>query len=99
MLWVKRTCKDRWRQILNEADRIDPKHVLAFQGMVSPRQFRDRLEANEQLVIPEPLMGEAFNAVCPHLETLENFIAHDRLLRMWRNFGAISMNRTDVLER
>lgn len=99
MLWVKRTCKDRWRQILNEADRIDPKHVLAFQGMVSPRQFRDRLEANEQLVIPEPLMGEIFNAVCPHLETLENFIAHDRLLRMWRKSGAISMSRTDVLER
>jgi hypothetical protein len=25
---VKSTCKDRWRQVLAEADRIDHKHLL-----------------------------------------------------------------------
>ena len=31
MLGVKTTCKDRWRQILNEANRISEKHLLTIQ--------------------------------------------------------------------
>lgn len=35
MLAVKTTCRDRWRQILNEADRIPGKHLLTLQEGVS----------------------------------------------------------------
>ena len=80
MLAVKTTCKDRWRQILNEADRIDRKHLLTLQEGVSQMQFREMNEANVQLVIPRPLIGKFPNAVQPHLQTLESFIADVRLL-------------------
>ena len=81
MLAVKTTCKDRWRQILNEADRIDRKHLLTLQEGVSQTQFREMNEANVQLVIPRPLIGKFPNEVQPHLLTLESFIADVRLLR------------------
>lgn len=82
MLAVKTTCKDRWRQILNEADRIDRKHLLTLQEGVSQMQFLEMNAANVQLVIPQPLIGKFPVAVRPHLQTLESFIADIRLLRL-----------------
>uniref|UniRef100_UPI00202FE96B type II restriction endonuclease n=2 Tax=Enterobacterales TaxID=91347 RepID=UPI00202FE96B len=35
MLAVKTTCKDRWRQALSEADRIDKIHLFTLQEGVS----------------------------------------------------------------
>lgn len=39
MLAVKTTCKDRWRQILNEADKIHQVHLFtlgrSFSGSIS----------------------------------------------------------------
>ena len=81
MLAVKTTCKDRWRQILNEADRVNHKHLLTLQEGVSLTQFREMNDANVQLVIPRPLIGKFPNAVQPHLQTLESFIADVRLLK------------------
>ncbi|MCH8013936.1 MAG: hypothetical protein IH823_03975 [Candidatus Dadabacteria bacterium] len=31
MLGIKTTCKDRWRQVLNEAARIKSKHILILE--------------------------------------------------------------------
>lgn len=45
MLAVKTTCKDRWRQILTEADRIPAKHLLTLQEGVSTAQFREMTNA------------------------------------------------------
>ena len=45
MLAAKTTCKDRWRQILNEADRIQTKHLLTLQEGVSENQFQEMTEA------------------------------------------------------
>ncbi len=50
MLAVKTTCKDRWRQILNEAQRIKPKHLLTLQEGVSHRQF-DEMQESKNLVL------------------------------------------------
>ena len=57
-LWmpaVKTTCRDRWRQILNEADRIPTKHLLTVQEGVSESQFREMKESGVQLVVPSRL--------------------------------------------
>ena len=35
MLGVKSTRKDRWRQVLAEADRIDDKHLLTLETAIS----------------------------------------------------------------
>ena len=52
-LGAKTTCKDRWRQILNEASRIKTKHLCTLQQGISPSQLREMYEANVILVVPE----------------------------------------------
>ncbi len=51
-LGSKTTCKDRWRQILNEADRIDKKHLFTLQQGISSNQLSEMERADVQLVIP-----------------------------------------------
>src|SRR5580700_1087011 len=80
MLAVKTTCKDRWRQILTEADRITTKHLLTLQEGVSEKQFREMVGEGVQLVVPEPLKSSFPPSVQEHLQTLESFIADVRLL-------------------
>lgn len=82
MLAVKTTCKDRWRQILNEADRIGKKHLLTLQEGVSENQFREMAQADVQLVVPTPVISLYPKSVQPHLQTLESFIADIRLLKL-----------------
>lgn len=80
MLAVKTTCRDRWRQILNEADRVSQKHLLTLQEGISEGQFREMTDARVQLVVPAALVESFPEAVRPHLQTIESFIADVRLL-------------------
>lgn len=74
MLAVKTTCKDRWRQILNEADRIQKKHLLTLQEGVSENQFREMRNAGVQLVVPKPLLKKYPQSIHKELLTFSNFI-------------------------
>lgn len=80
MLAAKTTVKDRWRQILSEADRIGTKHLLTLQEGVSEPQFREMTESNVQLVVPRGLHQAYPEAVRPHLMSVESFLADVRLL-------------------
>lgn len=80
MLAAKTTCKDRWRQVINEADRIETKHLLTLQEGVSEGQFREMQDAKVQLVVPEELHKAYPKEVQPHLMTLESFLGDIRLL-------------------
>lgn len=80
MLAVKTTCKDRWRQILNEADRIPNKHLLTLQEGVSESQFSEMTNAGVRLVVPGGLTKKFPDSVQPHLQSLESFIGDVRLL-------------------
>lgn len=55
MLGVKSTCKDRWRQILPEADRINPKHLLTLEAGISENQTDEMQRQDVQLVLPQAL--------------------------------------------
>lgn len=55
MLGVKSTCKDRWRQILSEADRIKNKHLLTLETAISVHQTREMQAKHLQLVVPASL--------------------------------------------
>lgn len=48
----KTTCKDRWRQILNEADRIKTKHLFTLQQGISLNQLQEMDKYGVKLVIP-----------------------------------------------
>lgn len=54
MLAAKTTCKDRWRQVLNEADRIKVKHLFTLQQGISKNQLKEMYNYNVCLVVPEP---------------------------------------------
>lgn len=56
VLAAKTTCKDRWRQILNEADRLKdgPKYLCTLQQGISPAQMDEMQAENVILVVPKP---------------------------------------------
>ena len=55
-LAAKTTCKDRWRQILNEADRLrdENKYLCTMQQGISSAQMDEMQAENVVLVVPEP---------------------------------------------
>ncbi len=55
MLAVKSTCKDRWRQVLAEADRIDEKHLLTLETAISTGQTAEMQAKRLQLIVPRAL--------------------------------------------
>ncbi|HDJ1101918.1 TPA: restriction endonuclease, partial [Escherichia coli] len=75
MLAVKTTCKDRWRQILNEADKIHQVHLFTLQEGVSQTQYREMREAGVRLVVPSSLHKKYPEPVKAELMTLGSFIA------------------------
>lgn len=52
MLGVKTSCKDRWRQILNEAHRIRSKHLLTLDPVVSASQHDEMTASRVVLISP-----------------------------------------------
>lgn len=52
MLAAKSTCKDRWRQILAEAERIPNKHLFTLETAISESQTREMASHSVQLVVP-----------------------------------------------
>ena len=55
MLGAKSTCKDRWRQVLSEADRIEKKHLLTLESAISENQTNEMIDKQLQLVLPLPI--------------------------------------------
>ena len=74
MLAVKTTCKDRWRQILNEANRIETPHLLTLQEGVSENQHREMESEGVKLVVPKPLHKKYPKGVREKLTSLDEFI-------------------------
>ncbi len=81
MLAVKTTCRDRWRQVTTEADRIPSKHLLTLQEGVSEGQFAQMKGAGVQLVVPAGLVPTYPSTIRPELTTLESYIGDLRLLK------------------
>ena len=82
MLAAKTTCKDRWRQVLNEASRVPTKHLLTLQEGVSEGQFSEMREADVRLVVPADLHDAYPKAVRPHLLTFGGFLGEVRGLNL-----------------
>lgn len=75
MLAAKSTCKDRWRQILNEAARIPNKHLLTLEPSVSENQTEEMKSERVQLVIPRGLHPTFTPAQQAWLMDVAGFIA------------------------
>ncbi|WP_041637083.1 type II restriction endonuclease [Maricaulis maris] len=55
MVAAKTSCKDRWRQVLAEADRIKPKHLLTLQPKISLAQTTEMTDQGIILTLPSPI--------------------------------------------
>ena len=55
MMGAKSTLKDRWRQVLSEAERIEHKHLLTLEPGISENQTDEMQAKHLQLVIPRAL--------------------------------------------
>ena len=49
---AKTTCKDRWRQVLNEADRLDTTYLMTLQQGISKNQCKEMHDEGVVLVVP-----------------------------------------------
>lgn len=74
MLGVKTTAKDRWRQILSEAQKIGNKHLITLEPAISRNQTADMKANNIQLVIPTPLFETYAEAQRSDLISVKDFI-------------------------
>lgn len=74
MLAAKTTCKDRWRQILNEADRVKTKHLFTLQQGISENQLKEMYKYDVCLVVPEPYLNSFPRAYRSNILTLNSFL-------------------------
>ena len=75
MLAAKTTCKDRWRRILNEAARVEIKHLLTLELSISENQTAEMQSERVQLVLPLSLHA-TYAATQRHwLMSMKTFIA------------------------
>lgn len=82
ILAAKTTCKDRWRQILNEADRMkdENKYLCTMQQGISRAQMDEMQEAKVILVVPQPYIKAYPEDRRDRIWTLSKFV--DYIKRM-----------------
>ena len=89
MLGVKSSCKERWRQVLAEADRIPGKHLLTLESRISENQTGQMMHSNLQLVLPKRLHESFTQSQQGWLMSLGDFIEHIQD-KQKRRFGVAS---------
>jgi hypothetical protein len=74
VIGVKTTCKDRWRQVLNEAKRVPTKHILTMQPGISTNQLAEMAAAGVTLIVPTKLQKEYPRDRPITMLTIEQFV-------------------------
>jgi hypothetical protein len=74
MLGAKTTCKERWRQVLAEAKRIDLKHLITLEPAISEDQTQQMKDMNLQLVVPDSIQQTYTEQQRMGLQSFKEFI-------------------------
>ena len=82
-LAAKTTCKDRWRQILNEADRLRDgrKYLCTLQQGISPMQMDEMEAEGVTLVVPKIYISTYPKDRQGRIWTLQNFVKYVKNLQ------------------
>ena len=72
-LGAKTTCKDRWRQVINEADRVPVKHLFTLQQGISKNQLQEMYDEHVCLVVPKPYLNSFDKSFHDRIMTLGSF--------------------------
>jgi hypothetical protein len=75
MLGAKTTCKDRWRQVLSEANRIEAKHLVTLEAAISESQTAEMESHHLSLVVPQAIHTTYTVSQQPSLMTVGSFIS------------------------
>lgn len=81
-LAAKTTCKDRWRQVLNEADRLrdKPKYLCTLQQGISGAQMDEMQVENVILVVPKPYIATYPKDRRDRIWTLAQFVQYVKMI-------------------
>ena len=74
VLGAKTTCKDRWRQVLTEADRVDVKYLFTLQQGISKNQLREMHDSHLTLVVPHQYISSFPQDYRSEISDLSGFI-------------------------
>ena len=80
---IKRTCKDRWRQVTQEALRVPRKHILTLQRGVSEPQFAEMTSLNVSLIVPRQYHSDFPPRTRSSLLSVQSFL--DDLVQHFHN--------------
>ncbi len=77
-LAAKTTCKDRWRQVINEADRLrgKNKYLCTLQQGISSAQMDEMYAEKVILVVPKPYISSYPKDKQDRIWTLEQFVSY-----------------------
>lgn len=81
MLGAKTTCKDRWRQVLSEANKIPTKHLVTLEAAISEHQTTEMQFQNLQLVVPSAIHSTYTETQSKWLFTLHSFIEYAKKIQ------------------
>nr|WP_242464291.1 type II restriction endonuclease [Halorhodospira halophila] len=78
LLGAKTTCKERWRQVLAEGERLKRKHLATLEPGIS-RTHTDEMSAHGlQLVVPLPIHATYSETQRMKIMGIQDFISHVR---------------------
>lgn len=74
MLAAKSSCKDRWPQILPEAERIPLKHLVTLEPGISVPQTDMMIKSSVQLIVPSNIQDSYQETQKQWLYSIEDFV-------------------------
>lgn len=74
VLGAKTTCKDRWRQVINEADRVDEKYLFTLQQGISRNQLKEMTDEKVHIVVPEKYVSTFPKEYQSSIHNLNEFV-------------------------
>jgi len=78
LLGAKTTCKDRWRQVLSEGDRLRRKYLVTLEAGISSTQTAEMQDKNLQLIVPRPIHASYSTTQQSWLYCVRDFVAEVR---------------------
>ena len=85
MLGAKTTCKDRWRQVLSEAEKIKKKHLVTLEPSISKSQTHEMKCNDLTLVVPLPVLSSYQENQLGEVISLKEFLGEVIELQRFRN--------------
>jgi len=89
---IKRSLRERWRQIVTEGSNTGTFYLATIDDSVGRRDLQDMMDSRIHLVVPERLLGEVEPyADMGNVISFETFFRHhlDPAMERWEEAGVL----------